>query len=238
MTTFYTQIFTCSGCGRKLRNFQLSSYHVFDSDVYSDAWVDSNPPVMFGNNIVFCPACDYPHWAYDIIEEDYPQDDDNVLRVKDMGDFIPFGVENRNIEQAQYLLSLINRDFTKEDHSKELLIRLDIWRILNHQFRYSNVDKSEKIYGWIKKHFYKGERNWDEEYEEIFIRNLTSLIEIFEPYLYDEILLAAEMYREIGDFDKALVILNTTKVNERNKAYTQIKNEILHKRKKVIKLDI
>lgn len=196
MTTFYTQIFTCSGCARKLINYQLSSYHIFESDVFSDGWIDNTPPGLFGSNIVFCPECDYPFWANDIVDEDVSNDTE-TFEVKKLDHFIPFGEENRYIKMSTYLLGLLNRGFAKGDTTKEIIIRLDIWRIFNHIFRFKN--KKGNIAGNVLNRL-SGNRNWESSTEELFVANLKRISEIMEPVYYDELILLAEIFREIGIF--------------------------------------
>ena len=100
---------------------------------------------------------------------------------------------------------------------KNIYIRIEIWRTLNDSIRY---DES-----------LKGEVN-----DSLFKKNLKKLIEIFEPINEEQILLVAEMYRELGAFKKASYLLESIKEIKQTSTFIQIENAIKSKQSKVFKI--
>ncbi len=80
------------------------------------------------------------------------------------------------------------------------ILRIELWRTLNDRIRYN---KESNI---------KNESN-------LFKSNLTRLIEIFKPEIEEQLLLV-EMHRELGEFDKALLLLESIK--NKSLVYQQI----------------
>jgi thioredoxin-like negative regulator of GroEL len=63
------------------------------------------------------------------------------------------------------------------------------------------------------------------------------LISIYKPENKEMNLMFAEMYRELGDFDQALLVLKEIKSIENKVAYNKIKAAAKRKKIKVLKLN-
>lgn len=243
MTTFSTQIFACNHCNYKMCTYELSSYHVYSSESYSDGYTDYNPPVYFNKEIVICSNCKKEMWRDDIeFKEGYYKDAEGLESSKDVYD-LPLSKEiNHTYNIAEYYSGLIKNGFANTS-DREIKLRLEIWHLLNNNYRYGRIS----ILGLLLKRNFRyasirfKERNLQSKYDklalQLFKENLKRLIAIFDTTNDEDILLLAEMYRENRNFKLAKSTLLRAKDLSSSKPYKKILREIRLRRSKVIKLN-
>ncbi len=241
MTTFSTQIFSCPHCNKRMYTYELSSYHVYSSEVYSDGYVDNNPPVSLNKQIVICHYCHREIWREDIsFEESYSTND--LPKCKDVYD-LPIGKDlNSNHSISTYYLKLIENGFANTK-DREIHLRTEIWHLLNNTYRYGGHSVLHQLLlGRYKYalHRFKQRKQFRKESIEARIllkENLKNLIKIYIPENDDDWLWVAEMQREIGNFRQASSSLRKIATSPKSDAYKLIKKKIFLRQSKVFKLN-
>jgi uncharacterized protein YbaR (Trm112 family) len=216
------------------------SYHVNSSKVYSDGLTISLPPTPANNSILICPECNKAFWFDDAkteesYKEEYPQ-------AKDVHD-LPFAFEdNFSVKLAGFYLDLLEDGFASSIE-KEIYLRNGIWQLLNNKIRskpnsfFYNLKNFSYKYalrniGQEKKNKLEFEKNID-----FFNENLKQLISIFEAEEDDQKLLLAEMYRELGAFENAEMLLGEITELKHDSCYAQISKAIKNKNQFVFKIN-
>lgn len=241
MTTIIPAVYTCPNCKNEMYSFELASYTIHSSIVYSDGKSISSPPVMFNKPILICSECNKPFWKDDATREDAQRSDPDqeLPEARDISDlFEPFE-KDRNIKLARYYSGLLETGFANTTE-REIYLRTELWRTLNNDFRNQKEDSvTDKLKESIEDLFYntKEKETRAPEERKMFINNLRKLISVFKPENDDEQLLLAEMYRELGEFDRALYILNKIGQHERNDFYDKILKAVKQKRSGVFRLN-
>jgi hypothetical protein len=199
---------------------------------------------MFNKSILICSKCNKPFWRDDAAEEDgnISDPDPDLPQAKDVFDIIPPFESDRNFKFAQYYSGLLERGFA-DTIDREIYLRIELWQTLNNKYR--NIRKSStvdllkrKIIDFFGKVISgKKEIHKNDETKDLFNSNLKKLITIYKPENDNEQLLLAEMYRELGEFDRALYILNKIRQPESKEFYDKILKAVKRKRSDVFKLN-
>lgn len=240
MTTFSTRIIQCPLCKNMMSTYQLNSYTVFKSTVYSDGKIVSNPPIMHDKRILICSECKKPFWTDDAIieNEDSDLNIDELPNANDVHD-LPFAFETDfSTKLAEYYSELLSQGFANTV-DREVYLRTDLWQLLNNNIRNKPVNKVKDIIIGIVREVIP-QNNTIEETDkttELFENNLKKLIKLYEPNNNDDLLLLAEMHRELGNFSKASSVLEKIKDIDNNFAYKEIFEAIKLKKKEVFKLN-
>ena len=244
MTTFTTQKFTCKHCNHRMFTYELGSYHVYSSESYSDGYVDYDPPISFNTHILICSNCMSPLWRSDLVYEevDYDSEDDTLDQSKDIYDLKLNKGMNLSYNIASYYSDIIVDGFA-DNVDKEVLLRIEMWHLLNNNYRYGSPSILDFIFRGKFKFAYllfkqRNKNNKEDKLNlDLFIKNINRLIEIFKPENDEEKLLLAEMYREIGNFSGSKAILKEIKELDNTKAYKIIRKAIKRRSKRVTKLN-
>ncbi len=244
MTTFITQNFTCQHCNHNMYTYELGSYHVYDSEAYSDGYVDYDPPISFNSHILICSNCMLPLWRSELVDDevDYNSTDSEREQSMDVYDLPLSKKLNFSNNIANYYLGIIKDGFA-DSIDKEILLRIEIWHLLNNNYRFGSPSVfSYILQGKFKialRLFKEGNRNSEEDNlnKKLFTTNLKRLIEIYKPENDEEELFLAEMNRECGNFKRAKSILKKISNFEQNKSYRIIKKAIKLRKSRVIKLN-
>ena len=244
MTTFHQLTLECPNCKSRSQTYETMSYHVHSSIIFSDGKVESRPPTPINNSILICPECKKAFWREDAKSEDYSYEDEksDLPQTMDVHD-LPFAFEDDFTGKlANYYQELLDTGFATSNE-KEVLLRIEIWHLLNNKIR----NKSNRIYYNIKtfgfKYVIKSFNNrrkkrieFDENKKQ-FNLNLKKLISIFKPEFEEQNLLLAEMYRERGDFKNAIFLLEEMDSLENPSAYKQILKASKRRKMEVFKIN-
>lgn len=236
MTTFRTRILKCPHCENHMSTYELTSYMVHSSVAYSDGKVDCNPPRMFDKRILICSECKKEFWRDDAFIE-YENHNITYDKLPEAMDFhdLPFAFDqDYSIKLATYFSNLLEKGFANTIE-REVFLRIEMWQLLNNSNR-SNTDKiSKKLFNKVRSGVTsEGEL---ENNKDLFESNLGRLISIYEPENDDMLLMLAEMHRELGNFSKALSLLDEIENVDNNIAYKKIKSVTKRHKLKVIKLN-
>ncbi len=218
MTTLRTQVLACPHCQNKMYTIGVMSYTIRNSEVFSDGKVISNPPRPIEQNILICSECYEPFWKDDAqIDNENPEYLlDNLPEANSITDLFPGFDSDHKLKLITYYNELLEKGFATTEE-RELFLRIELWRTLNDNVRYNNKQIPNNL-------------------KDVFESNLTRLTEIYNPKSKEELLLLAEMHRELGGFQKASELLNKINWAEDNVAFLQIEKAVKSKNITVLKL--
>lgn len=220
MTLLDTAILTCPECAKYVQTIEVLSFHIFESVVFSDGKADTTPIMPNTSRILICPECRKEFWLEDakqVLNEDL-----NLEKIKHIvhpSDL--FSVKNSDdlLGLANYYQQLLDNNFAK-NRQNESYLRVKLWHELNDIVRY-NIPVKLKIL---------------EEREKMNEVNLVNLVKIFNPVYVEEKLMQAEMYRELGEFDFAIELLNEINDDFVDDKKLQLLSACKKKNKQVFKL--
>ncbi len=239
MTTFNIITLTCPNCKSKMQTYELMSYHVHSSIIYSDGKVESNPSTPNNKSILVCPVCNKAFWNEDAVHEEFDYEKDEKLpNAMDVYD-LPFAFEDDfSAKLVDYYFDLLNNGFASSNNN-EIFLRIEIWHLLNNKIRY----KPKTIFSNIKKYGFKqavktiensrkAKLDFNSKIKQ-FDGNLKQLISIFIPEFDEEKLMLAEMHRELGQFKMAYTLLKEIDKSKNPLAHRQILNAVKKEKKEV-----
>lgn len=240
MTTFSTRILQCPICENKMYTYQLNSYTLHNATVYSDGKTVCNPPSMFDKIILICTDCRKTFWRDDAIIEDKNHDisHNDLPNAMDVHDLLFTFDSDFPLKLAEYYSGLLENGFANTK-DREIFLRTELWRLLNNSKR----NKSSNIFSYVKKGDIKElissirDITKSDNSNKLFNDNLKKLISIYNYKDDDELLLLAEMYRELGNHSKASLLLEKIKNINNNGAYKKIQKANNRKNTKVFKLN-
>ena len=219
---------------------------MYNSEAYSDGYIDYNPPVSFNPHVIFCRHCKKPIWYEDIDFIDFGTYDEiernGAVKSCDIFDLPMTRESNYNYNIAAYYSGLIDEGFVDTD-GKEIKLRFEIWHLLNNFNRFRTaVWFTHFIHARFRIAFkmlkeWKQRRNEVHDSDKLFRKNLKRLCEIYQPANEEEKLLQAEMFREMRNFNTAnKLMLEINDLNSTN-AYRKINRAIKLRKSRVIKLN-
>lgn len=242
MTTFLPIILQCPLCKQKMYNYELASYTVYRSTVFSDSKTITEPFISNDGAIKICPTCDQPLWAEDAkLNIENPYDFiDIVPKAMDIFD-LPFNMtKNVNEIQIKFYKKLLEQGFAYSNEKKYYL-RIRLWWAINDLVRYrtafqrliKDVFHPIQLLRYCKNIFQNS--HLFKSYSDLFMDNLSQLIKLTDPKTGDDYFMLAEMHREMGSFHKAKMIISKVKP-QNSVSLEKLKKHILFRRKIVIKL--
>ncbi len=241
MTTFRPRILQCPDCKNMMYTYELTSYYVHSSVVYSDGKVDCNPPRSWDKSILICSECNKAMWRDDALleAENLNISYDELPEAKDIHDLLFTFNDDFSTKVVEYYADLLENEFAVTVE-REVYLRVELWRLLNNKERYKPTSIiNELLKGNIKEVLNRRLSKKDSVTENnssdnIYKDNLKKLINIFKPINEEQKMLLAEMHRELGDFSKALNLLNEIKDVENKFAFKRILSATKRKQSKVI----
>ncbi len=237
MTTFGTQILVCPHCSNKMYSYVLSSYYVHSSILFSDGQADCSPLNLPDSSILICTECKLEFWRDDALLEDENTDfsDSDLPEAKDIND-LDFAFEPDFLsKRIAYYFSLLEKGFANT-LDREIYLRIELWHLLNNKIRYKPTGIIDNLLKGNLKEVFSGKEEMPEAIKNLFNSNLEKLINVYIPENDGERLLLAEMYRELGDFNKALKLLEEIKHHNNEDHIKQIVKAAKRKISKVIVL--
>lgn len=241
MTTFHTLILDCPHCKEKMLTYEMMSYYVNSSIVYSDGAVDCSPAVLPDSRILICPECSKAFWKDDSVYKcDSANDQDADLPYAKGVHDLPFALQTGfNIALAKYYSGLLDQGFA-DTVEMEVYIRIEIWKSLNNFERYKTSPQFINLLkGKFRLFLHSIKSNRQKIIDQknaspLFESNLEKLIEIFIPEHDADLLLLAEMHRELGEFSTAQKLLNKIENCEEFPIFTKIKTAAERKQTKIV----
>ena len=241
MTTFQAIQLSCPFFKKPMGHYELTSYFVNSSTVFSDGKVEHEGSYFEDKSILVCPFCEEPFWRDEATEKE--------LQYTDNQNELPFSNSLLDLELTlkeefpQGIISLYKELLDKgfaNNIGREVYLRIHLWRSINDIIR-SQRPLLKTIDGYLLKNpiqFIKRRiqsNSTFDKYNQLHTDNLQRLINIFKPNDENEQLLQAEMYREMGKRKEALLLLNN--INPTSKKQIQkIRRATLLFKKQVFKL--
>ena len=208
MTLIETTLLKCPVCCKHLCDIRFDSFTVLDSEQYSDGVMMSNPPMPEDTGLRICHYCDSVFWVENNTIETNKLVDETQSAHKPADLFIKNTAIDK-LNNALFHLDLLEKNIA-ETIEKEIAIRLYIWQKLNDVYRFELKFEDAKL----KMLFLN-----------VFTNNLEKLKQIYKPQYEMQTLLYAEMYRESGEYEKAINII--TEINDKSFCFSY--DEILEK---------
>lgn len=237
MTTFGTQILVCPHCSNKMYSYVLTSYYVHSSILFSDGHADCSPLNLPDSRILICTECKLEFWREDALLEDENPGFSNpdLPEAKDIDDSLLAFDSNPMSNRISYISALLEKGFA-DTVDKEIYLRIELWHLLNNKIRYKPNGIIDNLLKGNLKEVFSGQAEMPEAIKNLFNSNLEKLINVYIPENDGERLLLAEMYRELGDFNKALKLLEEIKHHNNEDHIKQIVKATKRKISKVIVL--
>ncbi len=175
------EIYKCLNCNSYLRKGSLSSGNTIGAKLYSDGYSIA-PMLPEFPKITICNNCGHIFWLTKICFVDTVGFGENKYEEAD---------EARFLNIKEYFKALDNKLYSSDDD--ELFLRLRIWWSFNDRVR-SNREIFE-----------------NEEEKNLWRSNAVRLIEMLHDEDNSDIIMKAELYRNMGEFEKCLNTLNIIK---------------------------
>lgn len=240
MTTFSQIILHCPHCRIKMQDYELMSYTIHHSTLYSDGKQITEPWINKDKAIALCPDCKEVFWRDDAPIQRDADRDDNLPSAGDVFD-LPFALRDDAKEQfIQFYQKLLKSGFANTDDRK-IYLRFRIWWGINDFKRYrkplieelSELGSLRRISAFLE--YRRKSADLFNKHQSLFKENLEKLISIYKPEHEGEQLMLAEMYRELGQMDNAKAILQELK-EMKNSSFKKISKAIAKRQKRVIKI--
>jgi hypothetical protein len=181
MTTYYFELKQCPACKIEFSCMQVGSCNTFGAKFYTDGYVDG--PMYDETTVVApCPNCEHVLWF-----EDLPtiKHSNAPFRYGESDDGHIFEVSRFKAEQFKNLLS--GENWGNEEQEK--YVRMRAWWAANHRYRKLGDDEFTVV-------------------EEQRI-NLKRLLILLGDYDTNDMIMRAEIFRQLGIFEECLTILDT-----------------------------
>jgi hypothetical protein len=173
-------VYECPNCGNLIQNCSLMSGNTVGALVYSDGKRIA-PMLPEYPNLTICKKCNYIFWLDKTKEIGHYYDDEKTKPEwlnSDQAEFL-------TVDEYFHALDLV----LAEDNTDELFIRQRIWWLFNDRVRNSEVLFISD----------------DDEYK--WKSNIENLLRILEVNEVNHKILIAELYRNIGNFEKCLSLI-------------------------------
>jgi hypothetical protein len=201
-----TQIYKCPKCSQLMANDSIMSGNTFLAILYSDGKFDA-PMLPEFPNFVKCTNCQIFFWLnkLKVFYSCYDFDSNETYKSTSMATFCTI---------AEYLEAL--NGAIAYDVKEELWLRNQLWHAFNDRIR-ANEPVFQK-----------------EDDEPIYFDNCKKIIEMLDEADYEKKILIAELYRNLGNFEKCIAICTELAVTDIENLSNQIKSESEKKNQWVI----
>lgn len=203
-------IYKCPKCSKLLKKGSITSGNTFGSTLYSDGKMIA-PMLPEFPNLTKCEKCDTILWLSEMKEIGTCNEWDKKCKRT-----------WKNAERVKFLdvndlFRFLELDIVKNDNEKEKIVRLQIWWTFNDRIR-----EGKEIFL----------KDFDED---LWKQNCQRLIELFEEKDINQKIMTAELYRNLGEFDTCLKLLDTVE-DEYNWIVEKFQIECVKRNKILIKL--
>lgn len=236
MTTFHEIAIKCPHCKTLMRDYELMSYTVHRALTYSDGLCEDGISKI--KDISICANCSQAFWREDAKlskELDYEAMEE-LEGALDMMDLPWRFDDNRQEKQILFYKDLLESDFANNDR-KETYLRTRLWWSINDLVRHLSglgSARNLKQLRFILRHRRENLQLF-KKYENLSKENLDRLIFLYIKGGDVDLLYLVDMYREQGNFKKAMEILS--KVEDKGNVYNQMKHKIRRKNSQVFQLN-
>ena len=244
MTSFEDFFVKCKCCEAFLIGKTPKTETVSQSALYSDGMIINDLIPLNPQKLVLCPACGYLFWLQqeDCLAAIAVEDEQKAYQ---WNSWRFFGC---NLLDNKGRMALINHYWVALEKlnyiavSQEIIIRKSLLWAYNDLYRDAGSWQfSDFLNGKISFNYWLSSKRFDQQGVELFssekerfTANLERLIYLLESSGTAEIAELAELYRELGDFDKASTLLQG--VLRRTHFIGLLNKHVLEKNKKVFKV--
>ncbi|MEN8193803.1 MAG: hypothetical protein ABFS12_13355 [Bacteroidota bacterium] len=211
-----TEIFRCPLCHNYISRGTISSGNTFGAVYYSDG-KQVAPMLPEIIQITKCRNCGNIFWITDenIIDTIQSWEINSKYTDIQKADFL-------NVDD--YIVALHLNLFDSEE--QEFFLRLRLWWEFNNSNRYNKSQSNSDKIIWRNK---REKKYWKE--------NILRLIELFDKNSDDKKLIVAELYRNLGEFEKSIELLNEVVNTDYDWVVNTMEEECKKKNTRVIQLN-
>ncbi len=185
MLTGPISVYQCPNCSKNILQWTLSSGNTFNAKFYSDGRIEA-PGLPQSVFITKCQNCKFIFWLDKDLEIDQFEDNylDDQLKLEKNDLYLNNGFWAELLDESALVYALENKNFRND--SEEKYLRKNLLWILNKKIT-NYIDYNQHL--------------WSE--------NTNRLIELIDSNSEKELLLSAELYRNMGEFEKCYEILDS-----------------------------
>ncbi|MFC2101541.1 hypothetical protein ACFLS7_00940 [Bacteroidota bacterium] len=240
MTTFDQIVVKCPNCSSLMMDYELMSYTTHGSaEYFSDGKSDSLPSMNNTKGIGICSECAKPFWRGDAkVKEDQIDREgmEDLPNVNELYTLISAFDEEGKEKKIHFYTKLIENDFAKTEW-QEYHLREQLWWSINDLIRHLagwSVARNPRQFWAIMKHR-KVCKKLFKKYQPLLEEILSRMIFLYIKSADVDLLYLANMYREKGDFNKALDILSKVE-GKRGAGFKKIQRKIQRHNREVFRL--
>jgi hypothetical protein len=200
MTSYIFELKKCLDCQEEFLTISVRSCNTIDAVYYTDGYI-SGPMYDEGSYIVHCPKCKSYHFESNL---------DTVKRISE-SDYSRSNYGNEpfknsiTLQHFKHFEHLLSNPIWK-NAEQEQFIRIRAWWACNNEYRKNFKSRNPIVEEGLNE-------NGLPQSTEFLIapehkKNLMRIIELLDFRLEEDRLLMAEIYRELGNFDKSISLLD------------------------------
>lgn len=223
--------------------YELMSYTVHQAIYFSDGKTESHTFFSPGHRIGICSDCNSRFWKEDARSDldAYDEKYADLPEVKDLFDLNSMLNEQFQLEIIRFFQKLLEEGFANT-RERTLYLREQLWWSINDLVRNSfrptqllkfKVTSLKRLRILLKSR--KINRKQFNSFKALFNNNLDKLAELLVKVDDSDLLFLAEVYRELGKFDKAKSTLSSVP-EKSGKAFKQIKRATFWRKRIVFKI--
>ena len=207
-------IYQCPECSNLLRKGSLWSGNTFGGKLYSDGKMVASMLPAFPN-LTKCKKCGSLLWLSDMEEigTDEWEHRNREYKTADRVEFL----------DIPDLFRFLELDIVKCSIEKEKIVRRKIWLAFNDRIRTQSFFKRKQIFT-------------RESDEALWKQNCLRLLELYDPANISDKLMAAELYRNLGEFNVCVKILDSVDDEDCDWFVEKLKGECEKKNKLLVRL--
>lgn len=216
----------CPACGNYYYGSGVRSYNTFGATVFSDGYIRACHNPFW---LTRCPKCNQYFAKEHLFELPIPID------VIPENPYLPYKAKKllENTEQFGRLDGYFSDEETKMDFIEKAIAQGQYYPI--------NVHESEKAQFKLRLHkdlWHEYNMNRDKRSDEVYIKLCRDIIDMMEDktmLTYEDRLTLAELYRNVGEFERCLIMLDGMNRNQNTvKFIDAISAEALKKNEKTV----
>lgn len=136
MTTFHQVQYRCPHCGKRMQSYEIASYYVHDSILYSDGKTECNPPLAGLKPFALCYFCNQAFWKETSISliENVCFETEKIPEPKEIPELFSYKNADSHLSEIKLYIQLIKEGFASTV-AEEIYLRMQLWWLFNDPFR-------------------------------------------------------------------------------------------------------
>lgn len=237
MTIIVRDMRRCLYCDWTYHIYSTMSCNTIGANIYTDGFIDGH---MYSEDgaIITCPNCEKPSWREDIpreqgmTEAEYDKSDYHKINCeKENKRFMMLYYRDKGMKSANSDASATGDTSGCEDYEK--FLRMKFWKKIEQEIyvrikAWWSFNKPYRIRLGLRRKQSKNECLPNKSYKKFYLTveqrdNLLQLLSLLDDSKPEHVTMKAEIYRELGEFNNCIRLLNKTIGRKRIQEATVIK---------------